>query len=91
MMEKQFNSVFDEGELDREFNTQKVRVDGVKQPVAFYNLDTIISVDYRDNSCLWTFRSRNDSKFPNCSNGRYAADWQHIKYFNLKRAVRNYE
>ena len=41
---KHINNVFDEGELDRENNTQKVRVDGVKQPVAFYNLDTIISV-----------------------------------------------
>lgn len=47
---KHINSVFDEGELDRENNTQKVRVDGVKQPVAFYNLDTIISVGYRVNS-----------------------------------------
>ena len=47
---KHINNVFDEGELDRENNTQKVRVDGVKQPVAFYNLDTIISVGYRVNS-----------------------------------------
>lgn len=36
-----------EGELNRENNTQKVRVDGVKQPVAFYNLDTIISVSFK--------------------------------------------
>ena len=27
-----------------------MRVDGVKQPVAYYNLDTIISVGYRVNS-----------------------------------------
>ena len=47
---KHINNVFDEGELDRENNTQKVRVDGVKQPVAFYNLDVIISVGYRVNS-----------------------------------------
>lgn len=47
---KHINNVFDEGELNRENNTQKVRVDGVKQPVAFYNLDTIISVGYRVNS-----------------------------------------
>lgn len=46
---KHINNVFDEGELNRENNTQKVRVDGVKQPVAFYNLDTIISVGYRVN------------------------------------------
>ena len=47
---KHINNVFDEGELDRENNTQKVRVVGVKQAVAFYNLDTIISVGYRVNS-----------------------------------------
>lgn len=47
---KHINNVFDEGELNRENNTQKVRVDGVNQPVAFYNLDTIISVGYRVNS-----------------------------------------
>lgn len=46
---KHINNVFDDGELDRENNTQKVRVDGVKQPVAFYNLDVIISVVYRVN------------------------------------------
>ena len=47
---KHINNVFDEGELDRENNTQKMRVDGVKQPVAYYNLDTVISVGYRVNS-----------------------------------------
>ena len=49
-LRKHIKNVFDEGELDRENNTQKMRVDGVKQPVAFYNLDVIISVGYRVNS-----------------------------------------
>lgn len=47
---KHINNVFEEGELSRENNTQKMRVDGVKQPVAFYSLDVIISVGYRVNS-----------------------------------------
>ncbi|MBR3953182.1 MAG: virulence RhuM family protein [Oscillospiraceae bacterium] len=47
---KHINNIFDEGELDRNNNAQKMRVDGVKQPVAFYNLDVIISVGYRVNS-----------------------------------------
>ena len=47
---KHINNVFREGELARENNTQKMRVDGVKQPVAFYNLDVIISVGYRVKS-----------------------------------------
>ena len=51
---KHINNVFDEGELIRENNTQKMRVDGVKQPVAFYNLDVIISVGYRVKSLRGT-------------------------------------
>ena len=47
---KHINNVFDEGELSREINTQKMRVVHVKQPVAFYNLDVIISVGYRVKS-----------------------------------------
>ncbi len=47
---KHVNKVFDDDELDYENNTQKMRVDGVKQPVVFYNLDVIISVGYRVKS-----------------------------------------
>ena len=47
---KHINNVFLEGELTKENNTQKMRVDGVKQPVAFYSLDVIISVGYRVKS-----------------------------------------
>jgi len=51
---KHINNVFAEGELVRENNTQKMRVDGVKQPVPFYNLDVIISVGYRVKSIRGT-------------------------------------
>ncbi|SDY21621.1 RhuM family protein [Eubacterium barkeri] len=47
---KHINKVFADGEIDRGNNTQKMRVDGVKQTVAFYNLDIILSVGYRVNS-----------------------------------------
>lgn len=47
---KHINKIFNDKELDRENNTQKMRVDNVKQPVAIYNLDVIISVGYRVNS-----------------------------------------
>ncbi|MBE5861661.1 MAG: virulence factor [Lachnospiraceae bacterium] len=43
---KHINNVFDENEVDKTNNTQKMRVDGVKQPVPFYTLDVIISVGY---------------------------------------------
>lgn len=51
---KHINNVFDEKELDRENNTQKMRVDGVKQLVTLYNLDVIISVGYRVKSVRGT-------------------------------------
>ena len=47
---KHINNVFNDGELEKSNNTQKLRVDGVKQPVPFYNLDVIISVGYRVKS-----------------------------------------
>ena len=50
VIRKHINNVFNEGELDRENNTQKMRVDGVKQLVSYYNLDVVISVGYRVKS-----------------------------------------
>ena len=47
---KHVNNVFSEGELEKENNTHFLRVDSVKQPVAYYNLDVIISVGYRVKS-----------------------------------------
>ena len=47
---KHINNIFNDDELERENNTQKMRVDGVKQKVPFYSLDVIISVGYRVKS-----------------------------------------
>ena len=47
---KHVNNVFSEDEVNRDNNTQKMRVDGVKQSVPFYSLDVIISVGYRVKS-----------------------------------------
>lgn len=47
---KHINNIFREGELEENYNTQKMRVVGVKQLVSFYSLDTIISVGYRVKS-----------------------------------------
>lgn len=47
---KHINNIFSENELEKNINTQKMRVDGVKQPVPFYTLDIIISVGYRVKS-----------------------------------------
>lgn len=51
---KHVNNVFSEGELVKENNTHFLRVDGVKQPVAYYALDVIISVGYRVKSVRGT-------------------------------------
>ena len=47
---KHINNVFSEDEVEKVNNTQKMRVDGVKQLVPFYSLDVIISVGYRVKS-----------------------------------------
>ena len=47
---KHINNVFSEMEVEKDNNTQKMRVDGVKQLVPFYTLDVIISVGYRVKS-----------------------------------------
>ena len=47
---KHVNNVFNEGEVGKENNTQKMRVVGVTQLVPFYSLDVIISVGYRVKS-----------------------------------------
>lgn len=39
---KHINNVFADGELLKDINTHFLRVDGVKQPVAFYTLDVIL-------------------------------------------------
>ena len=47
---KHIANVFSEGELQKENNTHFLRVVGVKQKVAYYSLDVIISVGYRVKS-----------------------------------------
>lgn len=47
---KHINNVFKDEEVDKDNNTQKLRVVGVKQSVPFYSLNVIISVGYRVKS-----------------------------------------
>lgn len=47
---KHINNVFNEDEVPQINNTHFLRVDGVKQAVAFYTLDIVISVGYRVKS-----------------------------------------
>ena len=47
---KHINNTFKDHKVEKENNTQKMRVVGVKQSVPFYSLDVIISVGYRVKS-----------------------------------------
>lgn len=47
---KHINNVFSDQEIPKDINTHFLRVNGVKQPVAYYTLDVIISVGYRVKS-----------------------------------------
>jgi hypothetical protein len=70
---KHINNVFSEKEVPKDINTHFLRVDGVKQPVAFYTLDVIISVGYRVKSKKgtafrqWLCRAGDYVKLKGCS------------------------
>ncbi|MBI5558715.1 MAG: virulence protein RhuM/Fic/DOC family protein [Deltaproteobacteria bacterium] len=50
VISRHLNNVFKERELPRESNMQKMHIADSDKPVAFYNLDVIISVGYRVKS-----------------------------------------
>ncbi len=50
VLTKHINNVFNEGELNKKSNVQNLHIAGSDKPVAFYNLDVIISVGYRVKS-----------------------------------------
>ena len=47
---KHLHNIFKSGELDKKSNVQKMHIAGSDKPVAYYNLDVIISLGYRVNS-----------------------------------------
>jgi death-on-curing family protein len=50
VISRHINNIFKEGELDKKSNMQKMHIANSDKPVAFYNLDVIISVGYRVKS-----------------------------------------
>ena len=50
VISRHINNVFKECELDKKSNMQKMHIANSDKPVAFYNLDVIISVGYRVKS-----------------------------------------
>jgi hypothetical protein len=54
VISRHVNNIFKEGELQRRSNMQKMHIANSDKPVAFYNLDVIISVGYRVKSLRGT-------------------------------------
>ncbi len=54
VVSRHLNSVFADGELDRESNMQKMHIASADRPVALYSLDVVISVGYRVKSARGT-------------------------------------
>lgn len=50
VISRHINNVFKEGELEKKSNMQKMHIADSDKPVAFYNLDVIISIGYRVKS-----------------------------------------
>ena len=50
VISRHITNVFKEGELEKKSNMQKMHIANSDKPVAFYNLDVIISVGYRVKS-----------------------------------------
>ena len=50
VVSRHINNIFKEGELKKKSNMQKMHISGSDKPVAFYNLNVIISVGYRVKS-----------------------------------------
>ncbi len=83
---KHIHHIFADAELEREDNTKKMRVIGMKQPVPFYSLDVILSVGYR-------VKSKRGIEFRRWANGvlkdyilqGYAANQERLR--QLRRVV----
>lgn len=50
VISRHIRNIFKEGELEKDTNMQKMHIPGSDKPVAFYDLDVIISVGYRVKS-----------------------------------------
>lgn len=50
VISRHINSIFNEGEVDKESNFQYMQIANSEKPVAYYSLDVVISVGYRVKS-----------------------------------------
>lgn len=77
---KHINNIFKENELDKESNVQNLHIANSDRPVAFYNLNVIISVGYRVKSQRGTqFRIWANQVLRNYLIEGYAIDQKRLK------------
>jgi hypothetical protein len=82
---KHINNVFNEGELDKKSNMHFLHIANSDKPVAFYNLDVIISVGYRVKSKRGTqFRQWATSRLKEYLVDGYAINQKRLEERNLE-------
>lgn len=87
---KHINNAFSDGEVDKNNNTQKMRVEGVKQLVPYYTLDVIISVGYRVKSKRGVeFRRWANSILKQYILQGYAVNDKLRKFYNIRTTRRS--
>ncbi len=87
VLSKHLKNIFSTGELDQESSVQKMHIAGADRPVAFYNLDAVISVGYRVKSRVATqFRVWATSVLHDHLIKGYTANQQRLK--ELNQAIR---
>lgn len=60
VISKHIKNIFEEGELSKEGNVQILHIANSDKPVEFYNLDVIISVGYRVNAVVPSFKFKSE-------------------------------
>lgn len=84
VINRHINTIFKEGELDKESNVHFLHIPNSDKPTAFYNLDVIISVGYRVKSLRGTqFRIRATSKLKDYLIKGYALNHKRLEETKL--------
>ena len=85
VISRHIRNVFNEGELEEKSNMQKMHIANSDKPVAYYNLDVIISVGYRVKSKQGTqFRQWATQRLKDYLVNGYALNEKRLKELNYK-------
>ena len=87
VVSRHVKNIFLDWEIDKQSNMQKMHIANSDKPVAFYNLDIILSVWYRSNSSkAIAFR-----KWANSILKSYITDWIAINASLLQKNTQNFK